>query len=96
MKSILKTFFIVLALVVTAGLGYYLFVYQTSLENTSNATFNNDVATKAARFLKKLNELKEIELNSDILSDGRFSSLTTFTAPVQQEQIGRTNPFDVN
>ncbi len=93
MFSFLKNLLIGIALLVTLGLGYYLYIYQPSLEDDSNAGIREDVSLKAARFLAQLNELKEIELNSDILSDERFSSLQTYTTAVQAEKVGRSNPF---
>lgn len=95
MKSFFKTLMMLVALLVTAGLGYYLYVNR-SLQDSSNNGIATDVSAEAAVFLHRLNELKEIELNSDILSDERFSSLNTFSAPVVAEEIGRTNPFEVN
>ncbi len=93
MFSLIKNTLIVLALLLTVALGYYLYIYSPGLEDSSNAGVRDDVSLKAARFLAQLNELKKIELNSDVLSDERFSSLTSFTSLVTVEKVGRANPF---
>lgn len=97
MLSLLKNIFIVLALVATVGLGYFMYTQRNNgLSDSSNSALANDVAAEAAAFLERLNELKSIELETDILSDPRFSSLSNFTAPTQAEPIGRSNPFELN
>jgi hypothetical protein len=96
MKSILKTLFTLVALAITLGLGYFLYVQRGQLEDTSNFGDSTTASIKAAKFLNQLNDLKTIELSGDLLSDGRFSSLVQFSSPIQSEEIGRQNPFESN
>ncbi|MFM2381998.1 MAG: hypothetical protein RLZZ76_765, partial [Candidatus Parcubacteria bacterium] len=88
MLTILKNAIILIALCATIALGYFLYIRPTSNDD-SNATLQFEITYKANRFVQRLAELKQIELNSDILSDSRFSSLTLFSAPVQSEPVGR-------
>ncbi len=96
MFSLLKQLLILLALLVTVGLGYYLFTQNSGgLEDTTNASGTQVVALEAADFLNHLNELKAIELDGSIFSDPRFSYLTNFTRTVEPEAVGgRENPFN--
>lgn len=96
MFSFIKNLFIIAAVLLTAGLGYYLYVHQAGLQDTSNAGVNQNVALETAEFLRRLNELKAIELNDAIFADPRFSSLTNFATPIQSEPVGTPNPFDLN
>lgn len=96
MASILKNIFIVLALLATAGLGYYLYLDQNSALQATDMALSGDIAMETADFLRKLNELKAIEIDGSIFSDERFSSLTNFSVPIEAEPIGRTNPFELN
>ena len=73
---------------------YFLYVRPLSVED-SNAAVQLEITYKADRFVQRLGELKQIELSGDILADRRFSSLTTYTKPVQVEPIGKENPFEV-
>ena len=94
MKSILSTLFTILALLITVGLGYYLYV-QRGIEDVSNTGLEADISTEAALFLARLNEIQEIQLSSEVLSDARFTSLLTYSTPIQDEPLGRENPFEV-
>lgn len=94
MFSILKNILILIVFFVTIALGYFLYIRPASVED-SNAAVQLEITYKADRFVQRLGELKQIELSGDILADRRFSSLTTYTKPVQVEPIGKENPFEV-
>lgn len=97
MLSLLKNLFILLVVIATAVLGYYVYKEKNSdIVDSSNSGLAQDVTVEASEFLSRLNQLKQIELDSEILSDPRFTSLTTFTVPPEQEEVGRPNPFEVN
>jgi hypothetical protein len=93
MTSTLKNLFVLLAFLGTLGLGYFVYFGNPELEDVSNSGAA-DVDLKAARFLARINDLKQIQLNGDILSDIRFGSLVDFSGEVSPEEIGRENPFD--
>jgi len=97
MVSLLKNILILGALIATLGVGYFMYVERNSaLSDASNDALADDIEAEAAAFLTRLNELKNIQLETDILSDPRFSSLSNFTAPTLAEPIGRSNPFELN
>lgn len=97
MSTLFKNIFIVLALIVTAVLGFYLYTQNVGSDSkASNRVISESVTVQTANFLRRLNELKAIELDSAIFSDPRFNSLITFQQPSQAEPVGRTNPFELN
>lgn len=95
MFSLLKQIFVILALLSTVGLGYYLYTQNFgALEDTTNAGGSAGVAVEAASFLRRLNELKAIQIDKDVFSDPRFSYLIDVDSTVQPEPVGgRSNPF---
>ncbi len=94
MFTILKNTIILIAFFATLVLGYFLYIRPASLDD-SNANLQVEITYKANRFVQRLNELKQVELSGDILADRRFSSLVSYTPPVQPEPVGRENPFGV-
>lgn len=97
MTSLLKNILILLAIVLTGAVGYYLYINNGSSASDDNtASVDNSLAADTAGFLTTLNELKQIQLDGSIFSDPRFISLVSYTQPVAAEPIGRSNPFDVN
>ena len=95
MISILKNIVVVIALIATIALGYFLYIRPSSF-NDSNLNVQLEITYKVGRFVQRLNELKQIQITGDILADQRFSSLTSFTQPIQAEPLGSENPFAVN
>jgi hypothetical protein len=95
MSSFLKKLFVFSSLVVTLALGYYIYS-QNATSVSSDMTLGNSAEIESADFLRRLNELKAIQLDETFFSDPRFYSLTDFSSPVQTEQVGDPNPFEVN
>ena len=95
MSKKLQNIFIILGIVMIAGLGYYLFI-QKDGASLNNNLVNNQAAAETAEFLQRLNELKTIKLEGKILKDQRFTTLVDFSEPVVPVPIGRANPFTVH
>lgn len=97
MSSLIKNIFLLVGVLVTCALGYYLYTQQTeSIAHSSNKAVSEDVAAQSAEFLRSLNELQAIQLDNSIFSDPRFSSLVNFSYPVEPVPVGKSNPFEVN
>lgn len=94
MTSVLKNIIVLLGLVLIAGLGYYLYTQNISL-NTSgdNIAVTNQSAAETEVFLRRLNDLKQIDLNTKLFTDSRFTSLTSYATDVPVLFVGRGNPF---
>lgn len=94
MGSLLKNILILGGLAVIAAVGYYLFV----IERDATVEGNNEIVTDQAEqqnraFLRRLEDLRQIELSTTIFSDPRFNSFVDFTEPVEPTSYGRENPF---
>lgn len=97
MLSLLKNIVIIVGLLGIAALGYFLYVQnETSNLATSDAEMTNKLAIEANDFLRRLNDLKAITLDTEVFEDPRFASLIDFSTPIKTEDIGRTNPFEDN
>ncbi len=95
MVSILKNIFILLALCVTIGLGYYLYTQNKSALLEDGGVLSDNVELESAEFLRRLNQLEAVELNGDIFYDPRFSSLLVVSPEVVAQPIGKSLPFAV-
>lgn len=94
MSSLLQNIIVIGGIVVLLGLGYYLYTQNAALDVSNDSAVSTQVAAETADFLRRLNELKAIQLNGTLFSDPRFISLVNFTAPVLVEPVGQDNPFD--
>ena len=72
MSSLLQNIIIIGGVVLIAGLGYYLYTQNASLDVATDSAVSTQVAAETADFLRRLNELKAIELKGDIFSDHVF------------------------
>lgn len=95
MSSLIQNSVIVLGLLAIVGLGYYLYAQNSSSTLDQNTRVSNQVAIETAEFLRRLNELKAMELGTEIFSDPRFASLEYTTTPPPSEPVGRVNPFNI-
>lgn len=96
MSPLVQNILIVGGLLLILGVGYFLYTQNSTLDTSNNAMLTNQAAVETAEFLRRLNELKAIELDGQIFSDPRFSALLDYTSPVLSEPIGNTNPFEVS
>jgi hypothetical protein len=95
MSSLLQNIIVIGGIVLLAGFGYYLYTQNAALDVSTDSTVSSQVAAETADFLRRLNELKAIELKGEIFSDPRFLSLRDYSSPISPEAVGDSNPFDV-
>lgn len=98
MSSTLQNILVLLGVVLIAGLGYYLFAQNSDLDTSgaNNRAVTSQATVETEAFLRRLNELKGIELDGSILNDSRFTSLIDFSTEVQSMPVGRGNPFQLS
>ena len=96
MSSFLQNALILLGLTLIVGLGYFLYTQNSGLDvATQNAAVTMQIELETADFLRRLNELKAIELNGDIFTDERFASLIRFSPQLLDQPLGKSNPFEI-
>lgn len=97
MSSFLQNALIFLGLILLIGLGYFMYTQNTNLDvDSQNAAISMQVELETADFLRRLNELKAIQLSGEIFEDPRFASLIQTSQPLLPQPLGKHNPFDIN
>jgi hypothetical protein len=96
MASFLKNLLILLGLVATVALGYYLYKQNAQATLETGGPLADKLEIESAQILSQLAELSAVELNGDIFYDPRFSSLTSVTPQISAEPVGSENPFEIN
>lgn len=90
--SILKNLFVILGLLLVAGLGYYIYSSQGSLSPMTNDQDLN-LEAESADLIRKIDSIKRITIERSLFSDPRFTNLRSFATPVPVYPVGRDNPF---
>ena len=97
MSRFLQNALIFLGLALIVGLGYFLYTQNnaTNLTDTENSAVSMQIELETADFLRRLNELKAIQLDDQLFDDPRFDSFMSFTAPLFDQPVGKANPFEI-
>ena len=87
---------VVLGLITIAFAGYYFFTQNssTAYKAQSNEVVMKDVLKKTSLFIQHRQVLNKIQLDISLFEDVRFTSLRSFSKPVEDVPVGRENPFD--
>lgn len=84
---------LIIALIIVAVVGYYIFMSGGDEEAVSTETVV-EVPTIGQELVIELNRLKALQnIDDKIFADPVFSSLKDFTQPVVPQPLGRSNPF---
>ena len=96
MTPFLKNSLIVLGLLCVGYFGYYLYITQSQAVITvdGNDSVSSQLTAETQEFLRRLNQLKVIELSDDLFTDPRFKSLVDYSTPILPSPVGRQNPFE--
>jgi hypothetical protein len=95
MSSLIQNILVIGGLIGILGFGYYLYTSNGGLE-TGEQSGSAAMAAQSDELVRRLNELKAIELNGQIFSDPRFLSFVNYSVPVLPEPVGQPNPFEVS
>ncbi len=94
MSSIIQNILILGGLLLLVAFGYYVYLqggFGLSVSDTDPVTLQNQRNTQ--EFLVRLNELKTIDVNTDLFARQRFQDLQDNSSPLPLFPTGRTNPF---
>lgn len=88
-----------LALALLGGvalLGYLMFVQRdaSNLILGDNGPVSNQLLVQANGFIEKRAVIESLQLDTSILVDPRFTNLSTFTAAVPEQQVGKLSLFE--
>ncbi|MFT7644721.1 MAG: hypothetical protein ACI9BF_000376 [Candidatus Paceibacteria bacterium] len=86
---------IVLGLITITFAGYYMFVQNatSSISSETNDQMVQDMLNSTSVFIVYTNILSQATLDINFFEDERFSLLRSFTTQVQEQPIGRPDPF---
>lgn len=94
MTPLLKNLLIGLGLALLALIGVYL--YQQRGDSAAvlvNSRVTDQATLETQDFLRRLQELRAVELDDSLFSDDEFRSLVDWHREVEPESVGRSNPF---
>lgn len=85
---------IIVGVVVIGAAGLYLFLNRGVAELAlETPTVPSDVLTNTQLFMERRAVLESIKLDTQVLSDPRFTALKAFSGPIPPRPVGRGNPF---
>jgi hypothetical protein len=96
MTSTLKNLLTILALATIAFVAYYLYTQQSNnaLSTGVDDAQLQDMLARTQIFIRHSEELDRIgSINTSLFTDPRFSTLRSFSKPVQESPVGRNDPF---
>lgn len=94
MTPLLKNLLIALALAVVLWLGYQFFLSQDDVVLESEGDLATTEASRNTQeFLLRLQQLRDLEFDQSLFTDGRFRSLVDHRQDIIEEPVGRPNPF---
>ncbi len=95
MSNLLKNLLFALGLSVLLWLGYVLFVKDTDefADGEAGVVVSPEAQLEAQEFVARLNELKDMDIDSGVTSEEKFKSLEDFRVTIEDEPKGRRNPF---
>lgn len=98
MTSVLKNIFVIAGFLLICGLGYYLYTQNNgsllSHDGDASVTSSIQASQEAEILLRQLNDIKSIQINNELFSDPRFTTLVNNTTEVEPSSIGRSTPFE--
>lgn len=94
MSSGVKNFAVFGGLAIVAILGYYLFVIKDSSTISAGDVVASQADAETREFLQRLQDLRTVDLDTDVLRDPRFKTLVDFSTDIVTVPVGRANPFE--
>ncbi|MBP6924154.1 MAG: hypothetical protein KBC62_01475 [Candidatus Pacebacteria bacterium] len=93
MNSVTKNIVTILGVLTIAFAGYYFFSQQASMEPVTDDFTLQQMLASTEVFIVRSQELDQMNFDLSVFEDARFKTLRSFTNPVQELPVGRTDPF---
>lgn len=86
---------IVLGLITVAFAGYYIYTQQapSGLSFDENQQTMQNMLNNTRVFMQHRAALSNVKMDISFFEDERFQSLRSFSTPIQEQPIGRPDPF---
>lgn len=83
---------LIIFIVVIAMVGGFIYM-KSAGSSTLPVTVSSATNTAPGQFKRTTSQLSSINLNSSLFSNPEFTALKDITTPINQEPVGRPNPF---
>lgn len=94
MGNTIQNLIVVLGLALIGVVGWYIYTENGRL--TLDTSTGGQLEEEIQEFIQKQNTLRQIDLDTSILSNENFAQLQTVTQPVPSQERGRSNPFTLD
>ena len=95
MSKSVKNLIVVLAIIITAFAGYYMFSQEAGLvlQTTESDLQLEQLLSSAEEFTERQRILSSIRLNTELFDNSTFTALQDFSPEPQEFEIRRPDPF---
>lgn len=95
MSASLKYILIALGLATLVFAGYYFFIGSggATLSFSNNDAVMSNMLANSQLFIDRRQQLEQVSLDTSLFTDPRFTSLQSYAAQLEEQPIGRTDPF---
>lgn len=86
---------VALGLATLAFAAYYFFAGSgtATISFSNNDAMMSSMLANSQLFIDRRQQLELVSLDTSLFTDPRFTSLRSFAEPLQEQPIGRTDPF---
>lgn len=93
MSSVTKNIVTILGVLTVAFAGYYFYAQKASVDTTADDFSMQQMLASTEIFIIRSQELDQMNFDLTVFEDSRFRTLRSFSGPVQEQPVGRTDPF---
>ena len=93
MSSVTKNIVIILGVLTVDFAGYYFSAQKASIDTTADDFSLQQMLASTEVFIIRSQELDQMNFDLSVFEDPRFRTLRSFSSPVQEQPVGRTDPF---
>jgi hypothetical protein len=94
MSNVTKNIVTILGVLTIAFAGYYFYMQKAAVDISATDDFAlQQMLASTEIFIVRSQELDQMSFDLSVFEDPRFRTLRTFATPVEEQPVGRTNPF---
>ena len=95
MSNLTKNLVIILGLATVGFAAYFVFMKQADpiVSFETNEAMLESMLANSQLFIERRQHLETITLGTDLFDDERFTSLRSYSKPIDKQPVGRPDPF---
>ena len=92
----MKNVIVIVGIAIVAAAGIYLLTQRqaTQLVLSSPSGVSEEMLINTQLFIERSTTLESLQLNTEVSQDPRFTSLRSYSTPIVERPVGRSNPFE--